>query len=173
MNDEKVYVLQKDLPNAKAGVEFTKNLYGHLYDIYSSGQINSEGDSIDIRARNVENNPEWFKLKEEVKPIVVTRCNYNDLDCNFYLSDGSKVTIGKRAMAGIIMGVNKGEKNTFWKEQYYKLVDIHKRELLAVEQIAFNAGRSYSVLYIDSISNSSFLKLDYKDFSDYKNNSNG
>lgn len=61
------YILQKDLPNLKAGAEFIKIVsfspfYAHNTDHrdYINGRKMQEFTyDIDV----VENNPEWFKLK--------------------------------------------------------------------------------------------------------------
>lgn len=61
----KTYILQKDLPNMKKGSEFEFNenimLYVHYNSCYSYPPI------------VVENNPEWFKLKEEEQPLFRTQ----------------------------------------------------------------------------------------------------
>lgn len=57
-NQAKVYILQRDLPDIKAGTELSKK--GEKYYYISTNNRNSA-----YHESHVENNPEWFKLKEE------------------------------------------------------------------------------------------------------------
>lgn len=59
MKDNKVYVLQKDLPDCKAGNNFISQNDGKYY--YTS----NNNKTISVYADIVENNPEWFLLKED------------------------------------------------------------------------------------------------------------
>lgn len=70
-NTEKVYVLLKDLPDLKAGAEFTHIKGTNIYD-YGSGDKRKK--IIQYGVTEVENNPEWFTLKQPVedKRIEVT-----------------------------------------------------------------------------------------------------
>jgi hypothetical protein len=49
----KTYILLKDLPDVKAGAEFTMDFGFYQYGKYT------------YYKKDVETNPEWFKLKEE------------------------------------------------------------------------------------------------------------
>lgn len=61
MNKNTVYVLQKDLPFAKAGVDFIRE--NEDADYYNTN-FASYHDR--LHKSRVENNPEWFKPKEQV-----------------------------------------------------------------------------------------------------------
>lgn len=53
-----VYILQKDLPDYKAGEIFRWNQFG---EIYCAGNTDKNGQVGKWPASYVENNPEWFK----------------------------------------------------------------------------------------------------------------
>ena len=59
--ENKTYILQKDLPNLIAGATLIKN--GEVYETLND----KYGKYFSLYANVIENNPEWFKLKEEVK----------------------------------------------------------------------------------------------------------
>jgi hypothetical protein len=58
-NNNPVYVLQRDLPNVKAGTEF-KKVSALAYASIESGKWH-----VEYCNEIIENNPEWFKKKEE------------------------------------------------------------------------------------------------------------
>ncbi len=94
MNKNTVYILQKDFPDAYVGTEFTwdEDYGGYVY----VDKTGSE-DGCLMFSRNVENNPEWFKPKEEVnesKPIEPIRHVYNSLE--FETNDGEKLWLCMR-----------------------------------------------------------------------------
>lgn len=63
----KTYILQKDLPNVKAGTEFVWWPEGGIYKYAKDNDDNKRGG---FNKSYVEDNiPEWFKLKEEERLI--------------------------------------------------------------------------------------------------------
>lgn len=69
MNKNTVYILQKDLPYVKAGVIYAKKSYwGFIGDDYTyfPDKTGMKHERFAIHADWVENNPEWFKPKEQV-----------------------------------------------------------------------------------------------------------
>jgi len=70
---QKTYILQKDLPYTKAGTEYFKNTdFDNRVDrnSYFPNKVGSRCERFAIHADYVENNPEWFKLKEEKKQEI-------------------------------------------------------------------------------------------------------
>lgn len=65
-----IFILQKDIPDAKAGTEFTYNDDG-MY-IYRT----IRGKYAFYLAINVENNEEWFILKTDLNNFKNTTYNY-------------------------------------------------------------------------------------------------
>jgi CCR4-NOT transcriptional regulation complex NOT5 subunit len=65
MKKEKVYILQKDLPDSKAGDQYIL-VSGDFRRYYKNGDMEESY----WMAENVEGNHEWFKEKEEQKPTV-------------------------------------------------------------------------------------------------------
>ncbi len=61
----KTYILQKDLPNAKAGTEFTLVSTGVVYSYDSNN-----GDKSFYWSKDIENNPEWFLPKQQEKERI-------------------------------------------------------------------------------------------------------
>lgn len=61
--ENKIYILLKDLPNAKAGKELSLDNPKCPTTWYSFVDI--RGQVVKFAAYDVENMPEWFKLKEE------------------------------------------------------------------------------------------------------------
>jgi hypothetical protein len=169
MNDRKIYILQKDLPDYKAGEEFELTIDGY----YTAKISCLDGIKGKWPPRYVENNPEWFKLKEEVNRAVIASWFTDNNSFYFTLLNGKDAPlppyeISRSRLSEIIIAESKGDLyldlDEYRREEFFTA-----QELLTSEEKAFHAGRSYKTLHIDSISNSSFLKLDYKDFSDYKN----
>lgn len=79
MSNKPNYILQKDLPNIPAGTEVewndTSTWIGGQYKggRYGVFEMPSEKSCTQIwTCDDVENNPEWFKLKEEEPPIEIT-----------------------------------------------------------------------------------------------------
>jgi len=73
--DNKTYILQKDLPDAKAGTELIFD-GENCYDYNSDRTDTTDNVTISWYKKHfVENNPEWFKLKQqpvEDKRIVIS-----------------------------------------------------------------------------------------------------
>lgn len=69
----KTYILLKDLPDAKAGIELEYD-GNDSYDYKSNRTTNNTDDNTIswYKKEFVENNPEWFKLKEEDKRFVIS-----------------------------------------------------------------------------------------------------
>ena len=61
----KVYTLQKDLPDSKAGDEYILVPFHHME--YGAYYLNGDTDKSCWTKECVENNPEWFLPKEESK----------------------------------------------------------------------------------------------------------
>lgn len=68
------YILQKDLPNIKAGAEFDQKKIND--NVYYAREIDSMNDYYHYHKNFVENNPEWFKLKEE--KMYITNIHFQD-----------------------------------------------------------------------------------------------
>jgi hypothetical protein len=69
MSSNPIYILQKDLPDAKAGDEY--ELRGDTYRPLTAEQSSSPVIETNSYFKwQVENNPEWFKKKEEPKERV-------------------------------------------------------------------------------------------------------
>lgn len=93
---QKVYVLQKDLPDAKAGTELT---WSDNYGGYEYVDNTGDGDGCLMFSKNVENNPEWFKEKqipiedkricdEDIKSIA--RSYYSKLKIGIFFGENPK-----------------------------------------------------------------------------------
>lgn len=62
---KKIYILQKDLPNIKAGNEF---IWDDLNKSYKPKKYATDSETITVfNEFYVENNPDWFELREEKK----------------------------------------------------------------------------------------------------------
>lgn len=64
----KVYVLKKEMPSLQIGARFQQsfsstNIYFHAIPISSLKPEIDQVGMIEIEARYVENNPEWFELQ--------------------------------------------------------------------------------------------------------------
>lgn len=66
MDDGKIFILQKDLPNAKAGMRFLERITLHGFGGYTADSGPS-GKWIHFNQDEVEDNPEWFLPEEEKK----------------------------------------------------------------------------------------------------------
>lgn len=106
----KTYILQKDirspLLNIDAGAEFIQSSSAnHIGDGYTFGHTFLQGDK-------VENNPEWFKLKEG-KPKAVTSLwdkNGNGVIFTIKYPEGnnSSMEIATFIKSGLISFINNG-----------------------------------------------------------------
>lgn len=91
----KTYILMKDLPDSKVGDEYIWVDYHEAY--YLNGDTN-KSYWID---KCVENNPTWFKLKEEKKVAVPQEAAYREMifhrnTKNPYSSEGQSYTAYKK-----------------------------------------------------------------------------
>jgi len=119
----KTYILQKDLPYAKAGTEYIVcdrlNTTKFTATFYVPNIVGMQQEGFALDSRYVENNPAWFKLKEQNKeweivdclsadgkkihPYQPDRCLGKDetvLPCTIYsvrrLSDGEIFSVGDK-----------------------------------------------------------------------------
>ena len=69
----KVFILQKDLPDCKAGTEFTHLKGTNIYDCGSDDETGRD-KIIRYGVSEVENNPEWFKEKQQPAKVTDFKC---------------------------------------------------------------------------------------------------
>ena len=106
MSEKKVYILQKDLPDSKAGDEYIclTNNFSMVY--YKNGDRNESYWT----AENVENNLSWFKLKEEVNPAVDQIWFNNIENIKVRMNNGSAtIDISSIRLAEILIAESKGQ----------------------------------------------------------------
>lgn len=109
MEKEKIYILQKDLPYLRAGAEYR----------YNDGDYETKDEHLFTQGLKwdrlgrlaVENNPEWFKLKEEVKPTVADWVG-SGYQMHFVIMRGNnlpdhEITISKERLAEILIAESK------------------------------------------------------------------
>lgn len=175
MNKEKIYILQKDLPDLKAGAEFRWELFNGVEHLYSSSHYS-------FAQSFILSKPDWFKLKEEEKPRV-TRSNYDEESVFFYINDkGPSIKVDKERLAEILIAEEKGEvllykdwnvvtpqqvltKDLYEQEHGVKL--FTEKEMVEAKEKAFNAGRSVYPHKYSLVETTKDLR--YKTFSDYIN----
>ena len=149
MGKEKVYILQKDLPNSKVGDEY---VLGRCNAYYKNA---NECEGFWLK-EYVENNPDWFLPKEEVKPLV-TRCNYDSYSVYFYINDKAPaIELSKEILADILIAHQRGELH-FTDGKFYS-----EKEYLELGEECFNAARI----------NDTGWYVKYKSFSDFMNYKN-
>lgn len=154
MNKEDAYILQKDSPNCKAGTEFR---FVSLIMKYQSTVMNKNSKGIYFEPEDVENNPEWFKIKEEEKPKVINiEERHNVFLCRIHTigKDVRVVPISKEHLAEILIAYSygnliiNGNKEKGNQEKLYT-----EKEWLQFGQECFEVARNYL----------------YHSFSDYMN----
>jgi hypothetical protein len=187
-NSKDVYILQKDTPICKAGTEFISD------DTVGYGYISHTNKDKDyeeyFKPENVENNPEWFKKKEEPKERVIDRTKYfrqveTSLKNNKVMIDTREDGIYIRLAGNNLRGeaftlhwakafpfpeLNPNTDTQVEKEEQIQQEKLFtERELLEAESKAFYAAwevtiPSYTV---------PMLAKKYPTFSDYKNSQHG
>ncbi len=63
--ENKIYILQKDLPDISAGAEFKRE--NNKSNLFAYGPVNKNGNFVyyDYTESFILSKPDWFKLKEE------------------------------------------------------------------------------------------------------------
>ena len=140
MNKEKTYILQKDLPDgSKAGDEY--KWLGDPYCYFKN--ITRSGMNVWIK-KIVENNPEWWKLKEEEKPVVVDEVVNFPNEVHFHIK-GEWYQVSRERLAEILIAESKGficivDEDHVW---------FRDDEVLKLRQEAFEAARDSAATGID------------------------
>jgi hypothetical protein len=161
----KVYILKKDLPMVPKGTEI-KPLSALAY-----GFRLENGCHIEWVNDCVENNLEWFKLKED-KIEVFQLAPYSE-----QLADKKHYVIGltseiptekyqsvKQAIEFVL------QNDSYYMKSYLGEKLYSEKELLEAEENAFIAGAGEDLgAYIGGGDSYRFNKSKYKTFSDYKN----
>lgn len=163
------YILQNDLPDVKAGAEFT---IGDALDVYflSSDKTVTKHNCYTYPKKFVENNPVWFRLKEEEqKPEVIgIEKRENVFLCHIHFSaDNFKaIPINKERLAEVLIAENEGhfyiDDEFLWYREDNEIIKDKKyseQEYLEFGEGCFNAARK----------NNSEWYYRYKNFSDYMN----
>lgn len=152
MKNQKVYILQKDLPDGKVGDEYilVDNLYyrnGHTWDSYWTPEV-------------VEDNTDWFILKTVVPKVASFTEDENFI--RFYLNKGFVEAISKERLAELLI-LNQ-ENNLMTKDEVIngEHKDYSEKEYLEFGEECFNAARK----------NNSEWHFLYKSFSDFMNDKN-
>lgn len=168
-----VYVLQKDLPDSKAGDEYVLRKYNEIMEDYFK---NGDVDGSFWPRHYVENNPEWFKKKETPKPTVTNWTSSDEME-NFnvieFFIGKNYYPVSKERLAEILIAESKGDiligkKKGVYSEKFIATDMIYtEKELLEAEEKAFNASRELQTFWHSSIDKKA---LQYQTFSDYKNN---
>lgn len=165
----KTYILLKDLPNVKAGA---KSEYKNEHFCFDEA-----GVGYAFKEKEIADNPEWFKEKEE-KPTITDW--YNDgIDaknpCNpragisFEFNNNLKpIYISKERLAELLIAENKGELFIDTKEdRNEKRGRLYtQKELLEAEEKAFNNAQ---LLVKHSSFDSNELEYEFKTVRDYRN----
>lgn len=177
MDNEKIYVLQIDLPDGgKVGDEYKKVGNDQYRNIKFINDKCPVIEDVAWFSWQVEENETFFKLKEEEKSTVVEiKENYHFGDFVYRISGVKELfTISKERLAEILIAESKGDLNlngnTRIKFQPIESSDpdfnrYNEKELIEAEEKAFNMARSvYPHKYVYAIKD-----WQYKTFSDYKN----
>lgn len=175
-----IYVLQKDLPHAKAGTRFRKGSIGY----YESG--NDFGLSGIFHSKHVENNKEWF-VKEKDYEIskaigLLTESGYliSYYDQPLKRGEPQKTTLKEIYKKIVSEQPTVTERNFHWNEMGQKLTEI-KTESESVEEKAYTqqpkeetyplsilrATFESARIYIDN-GVSGGMGMKYPSFEDYK-----
>ena len=144
MNKEKVYILQKDLPDgSKNGDEYSLRKNGR--DRYTNHRYrHSESPVIEDAAWftwQVEDNEKFFKLKEEVKPVVVgSEFWINRI--RFVFGEGfPEISISKERLAEILIAEQKGMLNIIQPISSEDVKEYSKKEYLKFGEDCWKAAR--------------------------------
>lgn len=105
----KTYILQKDLPTAKAGTEFTWDSISNMYKSDSPTDYSSI-----YYEKSVMQDTEWFKPKDTLKPIITNWYNSGEAgvvtEVRFIVSTSEQVfSIRLERLAEIVIAESKGE----------------------------------------------------------------
>jgi len=175
----KTYVLLKELlyPDGHygslhiVGSELKKDKYNDLYYRFPNDDL--------IWYEIVENNPEWFKLKEDKIAVQVTLIGDSGKELMVFLNSkipNGKLEAVKKAIEFVLN--DRHAKYIREAEDKYGVKIITEKELLDAEMNAFNAARETLPFpeYERGISDIPQHRVKYPDkyrtFSDYKNNQN-
>jgi len=165
MDDKKVYILQKDLPDYSAGEEFVFN--GEHYEAKNKCEDGCVGR---WSKKYVEDNPDWFRLKnEEQKPKVVRieeRENVFLCHVHYIVDDFKVISINKERLAEMLIAeswepeTRPMNKNEVVAPEMFPMVSY--KEYLQFGEDCFNAARK----------NNSEWYFMYESFSDFMNSAN-
>lgn len=168
----KVYVLLKDLPTCKSGALFTE-------DDSCAGYSSIEEYQTWFPTEFIENNPEWFKEKQqpiEERIIVTMFAPYSDNDCYFSLSFSKPIHEEKHeAVKQAIEQVLNNEGfyqygytlAEYWHGEYLKLKELNSTPA-PQPQDTKEDNPDYEILIIEYCGEQRFLRSDglYRIFSD-------
>jgi hypothetical protein len=166
MNKEKVYILQKDLPDgSKIGDEYIKQppIFDTLPNLVYENKTRNKKMRLPFDV--VETNPAWFRLKNE-NPRV-TRCNYDEESVYFYIDDKApSIKVDKDRLAEILIAEREGhyyiDDKFIWYREDNEIIKDKKyseQQYLEFGQKCFEAARK----------NNSEWYYKFKNFSDYMN----
>ena len=101
---KKVYILQQDIKMPTCTV-----LAGAIFELKGREWIYTDSNSkFGFLPTEVENNPEWFKLKETEKQLSIRQLtwemNVADSPYYFYLTDETKLEISRENLASLLKG---------------------------------------------------------------------
>lgn len=120
-NNMPTYILQKDLPDSKTGDEYI------WVDYYQRYYKNADIEDSYWTKESVENNPEWFKLKEEkIKVInIETDGFYAKEPKEFLLRIVTNKIVGREKMPSIKEAIERVLNNKE-DEKKYSIQDMEK-----------------------------------------------
>lgn len=172
----KTYILQKDLPDVKAGAEFKLGRDSDAYYL-TSNKTGTKYNCYCYPKSFVENNSEWFKEVPDLdKPPLGLMPKYLHDEKRF---EDIRNAMGRYADAGKVVPQEwideekeLMEKIKFKEEETTK--KYTEKELLEAEEKAFDAGSTLITMPIVDFSkkinqNICIRHKEFKSFSDYKN----